>query len=108
MKTINGFILGFLSLVAATGFFAASTAFATNGQIMSQSEVETVAEVSGDQRMVEIAAPRSSSGCLAESMVSGDQRRPDRHMADSEGSRILTPVRTDECTETEYITPMNR
>ena len=108
MKTINGFILGLLSMVAATGFFAASTAFATNGQTISQSEVETVAEVSGDQRIVEIAAPHSPSSCTAESMVTGDQRKQHRQIGGSEGNRVLTPVRTDECTETEYTMPMNR
>ena len=108
MRTTNAFTMGFLSIVAATGFFAASTAFATNSQIISQSEVETVTEVSGDQRIVEIAAPHSSSGCIAESLVTGDQRRPHRQIGGSEGNRILTPVRTDECTETEYTMPMNR
>lgn len=108
MRPTSVFTKGFLSIMAATGLFGASTAFAINGQNMSQSEGGTIAEVAGDQRIVEIAAPHSLSGCIAESMVMGDQRSPDQQRGGSEGSRILTPVKADECTETEYTMPMNR
>jgi hypothetical protein len=108
MKTTNVLLMGFLSIVVAAGLFAALTAFASYSQIISQREVETVAEESGDQRSSGTAAPRLSSGCITDSMVTGDQRRPDRQAAGSEGNRILTPVKAEECTETGYTMPMNR
>jgi len=108
MKTINALMMGFLAMVAATWLFAVSTAFANTGQVISQHEEETVAEVSGDQSSLETVAPHLPSGCIADSMVIGDGRRPDRRVAGSEGSRILTPVKADECTETGYTMPMNR
>jgi hypothetical protein len=99
---------GFLSLMAATGLFAAATAFATDDQILSQSGIETVAEMSGDQRSLDVAGTLSSSGCIADSMVTGDQRKVDQLVAGAEGSRVVTPVNADECTETGYAMPINR
>jgi hypothetical protein len=108
MKTATVFTRGFLFLIATVALFAASNGFAIDDPIISRSEVETVAETSDDQRSLETAAPPSSSNCITDSMVSGDQRRPDQQTASSERSRILTPVKTDECTETGYSMPMNR
>jgi hypothetical protein len=108
MKTTNVLLMGFLSLVVVAGLFAALTTFASDNQTISQREVETVAEESGEQRSSETAAPRLSIGCITDSMVTGDQRRSDRQAAGFEGSRILTPVKADECTETGYAMPMNR
>lgn len=108
MRTTRTLTMGFLFLVAVTGLLATPTAFANDSQIISQREVETVAEESSDQRSVESTAPCLSSGCIADSIVTGDQRRPARQAAGSEGSRILTPVKADECTETGYTMPINR
>jgi hypothetical protein len=107
MRTTSVLTMGVLSMMVGTGLFVASNAFATDAHLTSQGEQGTVETVTGDQRIVEIVSPHLSSDCLYQSMVSGDQRRPDRQMTDSEGSRILSPVKTDECTETGYTMPMS-
>jgi excinuclease UvrABC helicase subunit UvrB len=105
MKTTR-FIRAFLSTMVAIGLFAASSAFADaelmNGQNTDRPD-STVIEVFGDQRIVEIDAS-DSSVCIVDSMVSGDQRRPDRHKAGLDG----TSIETDECHAHDYMMPMNR
>jgi hypothetical protein len=85
------------------GLFTASSVFADTDLMTGRGASGTVVEVSGDQRIVEIDAP-DSSVCVVDSMVSGDQRRPDRHIPGFDG----TPIETDECTEHDYTMPMNR
>lgn len=93
--------------MAAIGLFAASSVFADAEIMNGQDKGGTVMEVSGDQRIMEIDVS-DSSVCIVDSMVSGDQRRPDQYMAGSYGSRTLTPIQTDECSAHDYIMPMNR
>jgi len=102
MKTTR-FIKAFLSTMVAIGLFAASSVFADAELMNGRSTDGTVVEVSGDQRIVEVDASESSV-CVVASMVSGDQRRPDRPKAGLDG----TSMETDECSAHDYMMPMNR
>lgn len=106
MTMTKVFTKGFLSM-AAIGLYAASSVFADTHLMKGQGTDGTVMEVSGDQRMVKVDASESSV-CVVGSMVLGDQRRPDQHMTDSNGSRILTSTETEECSAHGYMMPMNR
>lgn len=92
-----------LLFIAGIGLFAASSVVAETDFMSGRDASGTVVEVSGDQRTVEIDAS-DSSVCVVDSMVSGDQRRPDRHMAGFD--RIS--IEMDECATHDYSMPMNR
>lgn len=102
MTTTKVFTKGFLSL-GVIGLCAASSSFADAELMNGQDKGGTVLEVSGDQRIVEIDAS-DSSVCVVDSMVVGDQRKPDRHKADLNESSI----ETEECAAHDYMMPMNR
>ncbi|MGC4098554.1 MAG: hypothetical protein QM706_15690 [Nitrospira sp.] len=92
-----------LVFIAGIGLCAASSVVAETDFMSGRDASGTVVEVSGDQRIVEIDAA-DSSVCVVDSMVSGDQRRPDRHMAGFDG----IPTDADECATHDYTMPMNR
>ena len=103
MTMIRVLTKGLLSMAAAIGLFAISSAFADTDLMTGRGASGTVVEVSGDQRIVEMDAS-DSSVCVVDSMVSGDQRRPHWDMAGFDG----IPMETDECAAHDYIMPMNR
>lgn len=102
MSRLRMFSHGLL-FMAGIGLFAAPSVVADTDLRSGRDANGTVVEVSGDQRIVEIDAS-DSSVCVVDSMVSGDQRRPDRHMAGFDG----IPIETDECATHDYTMPMNR
>ncbi len=104
MTMIRVLTKGLLSIAAAIGLFAASNAFADADLMTDQDKSGMVMEVSGDQRIMEIAETDSLSICVANSMVSGDQRRPDRHIGGFDG----TSTEWDRCPAHDYMMPMNR
>jgi len=95
---------GLLSIAAAIGLFAVSSAYANGDLMTDQVKNGVVMEVSGDQRIVEIEEADLSSACLAGSMVTGDQRRPDWHMAGLDG----ISKEMDKCSAHDYMMPINR
>ncbi|UVT14383.1 MAG: hypothetical protein H8K04_10995 [Nitrospira sp.] len=95
---------GLLSITAAIGLLAASSALANTDLMTGQVKNSVVMEVSGDQRIVEIEEADWSAACLAGSMVTGDQRSPDWLMAGLDG----IPKEMDKCSAHDYMMPMNR
>ena len=88
MSAQSRFKMGFLSVIAATGLFVASTGFAADAHTTSNSECVTATAGSDDLKIRETPAPPLQ-------------------VADSKGNvYLLTPLQTkDGKASVEYVTP---